>query len=483
MNFTTVLVICTLLYFAIIFIIGLRESKKAQESFESYAVANKSMPGFVIAITFIASALGAGDMISNADSGYVYGISWLFWVLGEQFGKIIFALICAGFIAKFNFKTIADFVESLMLSDKATKVVIGIITTLPGVAWCAAQSMALGGVFHVFTGLDATPLIIGSTIIFIIYTALGGIRASIKTDMVQGIMVIIFGIMYYVAILSKFDFNIFTLKEMADAVNPALFDLSNFSVLTLLSKFLTSFLSLSVLHYYWQRLYSCKSPRSARNSFLTMAIATLIVCTLTNLTGIYAAVAVPGLENGVVAALVSTVLPKALQLIFVIAIIAACVSTAQAMLNSAAVILVNDVIVPLKPDLTDRQRVRTVTILTFVVGLLSLFLSMSFTLILDMISVIYSGCCGVMAPLLIIGIIWQKDRKGNLCAANCGLTKAGVLTGLIGGIFIGVIFSVVPSLSQIMGGGIFPALIFSTICYVIISKLTAKNEMAVASQH
>lgn len=481
MTFNTILILCTVAYFAIIFIIGLRQTKQAQESFDSYAVANKTMPGFVIAITFIASALGAGDMISNADSGYVYGISWLFWVLGEQFGKIFFALVCAGFIAKFSFKTIADFVESLMLSDKTTKIIIGIVTTLPGIAWCAAQSMALGGVFHVFTGLDATPLIIGSTVIFIIYTAMGGIRASIKTDMVQGVLVIIFGLVYYIAIMDKFDFSIETLKTMADAVNPALFDLSNFSVGTLLSKFVTSFLSLSVLHYYWQRLFSCKSSRSARNSFLAMAIATLVVCTLTNLTGIYAAVAVPGLENGVVAALVQKVLPKGIQLIFVIAIIAACVSTAQAMLNSAAVILVNDVVKPCKPDLTDKQMVKLVTILTFVVGILSLTLSMSFTLILDMIGVIYSGCCGVMAPLLAVGLIWRKDKSKPFSADNCGITKAGAITGLVGGIIIGVTFSVVPALSSIMGGGIFPALIFSTLCYVVISKLTA-DKKAIAAE-
>ena len=36
---------------------------------------------------------------------------------------------------------------------------------------------------------------------------LGGIRASIKTDMVQGVLVIIFGLVYYIAIMDKFDFS------------------------------------------------------------------------------------------------------------------------------------------------------------------------------------------------------------------------------------------------------------------------------------
>jgi len=67
---------------------------------------------------------------------------------------IIFALFLARFGARYSFNTSAEFFDELMVKDKFTRLICGILLALPCVAWVGGQAMGIGFIFNQLTGLN-----------------------------------------------------------------------------------------------------------------------------------------------------------------------------------------------------------------------------------------------------------------------------------------------------------------------------------------
>lgn len=472
MSFSLSLVLATCVYLVGMFIVGIATSRLAGQDYDSYTIGNKAFPGWVIALTLITSALGAGDMFGNADGGYTNGLSHLAWVLGENTGKVLFGLVAAGFLAKYAYRTIADFADDLIVRDKTTKAIIGGILCLPGIAWTGGQAMCVGMIYRIFTGNDPTWIILLSTFVFIAYTALGGIRAVVWTDVIQSGLIFICGIGYYVAVFGNVNYSLTTLAERAQTVSPTFWSFSAVTPSKLISLMLTSLLGVSVFQMYWQRVFSCRDPKEAKRAFTSMGLVSIVVTTATTLTGILARTMDPSIQGGSIAWLVRESLPEWMQISFVMAMIAATMSSADSLLNSAAVNIVNDVIRPYKPNISDKQLVNYTAIATVVIGLISLAGSLKFTFVLDLASIGYAGAGGTIAPFLLLGLFWKKDKSKGFSAENSRVTVPAGRAGLLAGVITAIIVQLSPKLSAVFGGGVIPAIVVTTVSIVAVSLLT-----------
>ena len=65
------------------------------------------LPFFLLLFTDIATIMGVGNFVGHSSKGYEIGIANIPFVIGEQGAKIIFALVFAGFAAKFTYKNIS----------------------------------------------------------------------------------------------------------------------------------------------------------------------------------------------------------------------------------------------------------------------------------------------------------------------------------------------------------------------------------------
>ncbi len=87
------------------------------------------------------------------------------------------------------------------------------MATLIMIASVGSQGKAFGDLFQVFTGVDPRPIVILFSAIFIIYTVFGGIYSVVWTDLFQGILCLVFGVIFYLYTFSRINFSPVVLQE------------------------------------------------------------------------------------------------------------------------------------------------------------------------------------------------------------------------------------------------------------------------------
>src|SRR5690606_2918250 len=110
-------------------------TKKASTSFTNFAIAGGTLPFVLILFTDIATIMGVGNFIGHSSKGYEIGLVNIPFVIGEQGAKILFALVFAGFAAKFTYKSLAELMNDLLLRDKIARALVGVLTSAIMIAW------------------------------------------------------------------------------------------------------------------------------------------------------------------------------------------------------------------------------------------------------------------------------------------------------------------------------------------------------------
>lgn len=114
-------------------------------------------------------------------------------MFGEQGTKILFALLLAGFIGKFSYSTMNEFLEQELFHNKWLRAAGGILMTIPLVCTVGAQAIGIGTILNVVMGVDVITGIWVAALTAILYTVMGGMWAIVWTDLVQGIASLICG--------------------------------------------------------------------------------------------------------------------------------------------------------------------------------------------------------------------------------------------------------------------------------------------------
>ena len=159
MSMGTIFWILTVIICGVFLIISIKVKDQANESFSQYAIGGSSFPMILIFFTQFATIMGAGNFIGHAGSGYEQGIGWLAFILGEQGSKIIFALVFAGLAGHFTYNTMPEMIDDLIVRDKFTRALCGILGACIMIAWVGGQGKAFGELFQVFTNANPIPII------------------------------------------------------------------------------------------------------------------------------------------------------------------------------------------------------------------------------------------------------------------------------------------------------------------------------------
>lgn len=160
-------------------------SGKGIKDVKDYSIASQSYTTIPILLTFLATMIGGDDTTGDLAEFYQVGIIYALPYLGF----IISILIMARYIApKFDYRfrgmiSVSDVME-YFYGNKIAKVT-GVIATLATLGYAAAQNIALGHLISEVTSLSYkwSVIIAGGIVIF--YTAFGGIRSVVVTDIVQ----------------------------------------------------------------------------------------------------------------------------------------------------------------------------------------------------------------------------------------------------------------------------------------------------------
>ena len=191
---------------------------------EEYFIGGRSMGGFVLAMTIIASYTSASSFVGGPGVAYSLGLAWVLLamiqvpttfltlgVLGKRFAIIG---------RRLGAVTITDFLYARYRSD-----VVVILCSMALLVFFAASMVAqfIGGarLFQAVTGYPYEVGLILFGVTVVVYTAVGGFRAVVLTDALQGVVMVVASVVVFMAVLEAgggMEQSIQTLK----AIDPGL---------------------------------------------------------------------------------------------------------------------------------------------------------------------------------------------------------------------------------------------------------------------
>ena len=421
---------------AVFLIVSFKMREKAGNSFFHFAIAGGTLPFFLVLFTDIATIMGVGNFVGHAAKGYEIGYANIPFVVGEQGSKILFALLFAGFAGRFTYITIAELMNDLLVRDRVSRAIIGLLTASIMIAWVGGQGKGLGDLFAAFTGADPVPIIIFFSAVFILYTCIGGIYSVVWTELIQGGMIIAIALFFYYQVFAKVDFSLTQLQARLEEIGAGHLAHMNLSVSEVLTLFVTGCFGILAAQVYWQRCFAAKDSRTASRAMFYSGIVAIVFTILTTLVGLVAKVQNPSLEasQAMPWMIMNQMSVFTVLLLFTLVFVAA-ISSAASLLHSASVIIVNDLIRPFAPQKREADLVRYARLLVILVGIFSVAAALWADSIIGLFSLAYTMAGGGVIPVLLVGLLWKRNRSQPFAMGiqNSQLSPWGARVGLVSG--------------------------------------------------
>ncbi len=159
--------------------------------------------------------------------------------------------------------------------------------------------------------------------------------------------------------------------------------------------------------------------------------------------------------------------PLIVTVMLFVLVLAAGMSSADSNLNSAAILISNDLVRTFKTDLNDKQMIKITRILTVCIGVLAALGGIYAGSIMSLFSKAYSMAGAGLVPLLVIGLLWKEETGvgPTMGKKNSKVTPWGSRVGIVVG-------AVLSQLSALGPNAILIALCASAVSIVVISLLT-----------
>jgi len=367
----TPLVISVVAYLVVTIAIGLYAAKFVTNS-KDYLVAGRGLPLYMNMATVFATWFGAETCIGAAGEAYKHGLSG---VISDPFGYtaglVLTGLFFAAALWKSGLLTLADLFHKRY--SAGVERFASLIMVPSSVMWAAAQIRAFGQVLQSVSEFNLFFAITFAAAVVIAYTVTGGMWANAVTDLVQGIVMVTgLGIMGYVfiadgglaqiAALPAERFNFMHERGVWDALNTLAVPIfSTIAAQELAARVLSS----------RSAAIAGRATVAAGFSYLAVGIVPVMIGL-----GAVAYIGEGANEEQVLSLFARTQLSMPLYILFLGALVSAILSTMDSALLAAAALVEHNVIVPLKPDLSERAKVRIARVGVLVFGIIAYVLAL-----------------------------------------------------------------------------------------------------------
>lgn len=324
---------------ALYFFIGWFASRNVTTD-NDYFVAGRKLGMPQITCNLIATQLGGGFILGTAASAYTTGFYGILYTLGMSLGFLLLSFGVAARLQQFNVITTAQLFETQYGSTLLKKIASVLsIMTLFGilVAQVVGFKSLIGGL-----GYSQTWIVVPLWLSVVAYTMVGGMRAITLNDMVQlFIITVVFGGVAFFALLDE-PASFFSWTSLAE--QQKLFSTSNESFFTLLPIILMPALFSLIEQDLAQRFFASRTRTVATYSALMASIFLILFSFIPVYFGMKAKLSdlaiAPG-ANPLVAFLQANTSELVFALV-VCAIVAAIISTADALINGISANITQD---------------------------------------------------------------------------------------------------------------------------------------------
>ena len=418
MSTETTIFVGVAVYLVIMLYIGVRASKRSH-SMQNFIVAGRGMPIWIGSATLIATWFGGSTMMGAAGASYEYG---MIGVIADPFGAALCLFLVGFFFARiFRRLGLLTFVEMFeMRFGKVAATVAAIAAITTNIGWTGGLLVAFGYVFESLTGVPLHIGIMGGAAVVFIYTVIGGMWAVAVTDFIQVVIIVIGLVLLLVVVL--IDVGGWgaigpQLPEGTFSMLPA--ERSPSVWLNYLRAWLIFGLGDLTAQALIQRAMSAKDEKTAQNSFYLGGLGHLSLGMIPVTLGIIASVTMPGLAEPetVIPALAIEHLHPVFIAIFVGALLAAIMSTADsALLAGASVFSVN--ILPLfKRQITEKQQLLATRICIPVFGILAVYVALEVQAVYQLVMNSNSIKLACVAVPFVAGVWWKRANRTGVLAS------------------------------------------------------------------
>jgi len=447
-------------------IIGSRRS----ETVRDYYVGGRNMGGVAIGISFYATYASTNSFIGNTGQGYTYGLPWLLMVAF----MFVFAIVSWTWIAPrlreftgdWDSVTLPDFFAVRFDSD-LTRVFAAIVIVFGSVLYMTAIFKGVGNLFEVIFDIPYEAAILIVLFIVMLYTATGGFVSVVRTDVVQGILMLL-GAMTVFAVVTHNAGGIGAIMDVRelDESGSRLFSWNAampFPVL--LGVLLAGSMKLLVEPRQLSRFFALKDQKSIRQGIWVAVIGIVIIQLCLLPIGIYAHLFLTDVADTdliMPMLLTSSMFPDYLAAFLVLAMLAAAMSSLDSVLLVAASTLERDVVALGFQKLSERSNVNLTRVFVVVISVVTAIIALKPPGGVIQLT-IFSGSVYTVCffPALVFGLHW---RRGN------GIS---VVASMITGMVVLLIW-IATGLDDFVHE-IFPGLLASLLVYVGVAWKTAPN--------
>ncbi|MCC6748416.1 MAG: sodium:solute symporter family protein [Deltaproteobacteria bacterium] len=412
----TVVSLGVLGYVVLQLVVGLVVSRRVHTE-EEYLVAGRSLGPVLTTASLFATWFGAETCLAAAGEVYqrgLYGATADPLAYGASL--VLVGLVFAVPLWRRKLTTLADlFAQRYSGSVERLAALIAIPSSL---IWAAAQVRGFGQVLASSSALEVHTAIGLSAAIVVVYTVAGGLLADAVTDVVQGIALAVGLIVTLVVVTLNLGGPASTLAAVRPALLPAAatppgwLEVVNLWAIPVCGSVLAQELV--------SRLIASRSARVARGSALVAGPLYLLFGAIPVFLGLLGSRLLPGITapEQVLMRLAQEHLPIWVYVLFAGALVSAILSTVDSCLLAAAGLLAHNVIVPLKPGLSDAGRLRLARLAVVLFGAISYFLAVHADGIYQLVK---DASAFGSAGIFVIGLFGLFSRFGGPPAATASL--------------------------------------------------------------
>jgi len=422
-------------YLILLVWIGMQSSRGIQNTLD-YTVAGRDVAWIVVLATTAATMVGGGASIGSVSGVYQHGLVFALVTCAWHMQLIVTGLWIAPRLRQLNLLTVAEFFGKRFGEPARLLAIVSCLIFLVGAL--VAQMVAMGTITETILGIDYHLAVVAGAAIVIFYSTVGGIRAVVKTDVLQ-FVVLVSGIgAASIYLLAKNGGFAAILQVTGEA--PFQFTTDEWPAMRLITLFFGFFLGEMLVPSYAVRCFIARDVQSARWGVAGSGI--LLLCFLPVaifIMGISAQVD-PDVQQAVLASgnadsqivfptLMRETFPAAISGIMIAALIAAVMSSGDSCLSCISTIMMED----LYRKFVDRQAsdgrlLRVAKVATLVAGAIAAACSLVYRDIVEILEFVYDFWAPTMiAPFLVGLFLYRKNQSyaATLCMLS-GFISVGI---------------------------------------------------------
>ncbi len=348
------LLVALLAYVALQLLVGLLVSRRVASEAD-YLIAGRKLGPTLVVFSMFATWFGAENCIGASGAVYAAGLEG---ATADPFGYAGCLLLLGAVFAvplwRRKLTTLAD-LFAWRYGPRVERLAV-LLMVPTSVLWAAAQIRGFGQVVVISSGIELDLAIALAAGVAILYTAAGGLLADAVTDLIQGATLIVGLVVLAVVVFGFGDATFAELGETSRALAPPAS-----SWLVRAEAWAIPICGSVLAQEMVAKVIAARSPELARGGALAAGGLYVAIGVIPVGLGLVGARLMPGLEDPeqILPRMALEHFPIWFYAIFAGALISAILSTVDSALLAAASLVSHNLIVPLRPGMTDRAKLRS----------------------------------------------------------------------------------------------------------------------------